>query len=50
MNWYIVGNRWMRCEILSRGLFGALVKVELYTGEIVTGSARKGLHGLLVDA
>jgi hypothetical protein len=39
----------MRCEIISRSLFG-LILVELYTGEQVTGKARPGLFGLLIDA
>lgn len=48
MNWYIEGNHWILCEILSN-MFG-IATVKLYTGEKRTGKPRKGLYGLLVDA
>jgi hypothetical protein len=51
-NWYIVGNKWMRCEIVGK-TFGGIVTVKLYNDPLGTdlrqGRARKGLYGLLVE-
>jgi hypothetical protein len=48
-NWYIVGNHWTRCEIISNVL--GLTTVRLYNeGGTRTGKARRGLYGLLVEA
>lgn len=47
MNWYIDGDHWTRCDIVSR--FGNMVIVRLYTGEQVQGRSRSGLYGLLVE-
>lgn len=48
MNWYIFGNTWLRCDILSNIMGRATVRIWT-TGETMTGKARKGLYGLLVD-
>lgn len=54
-NWYIVGTRWIRCEVVKR--VGALATVRLWNsitrkcdGETKTGRVRPGLFGVLVDA
>lgn len=47
-DWYITGNRWTLCHLISNVLGAA--RAELYTGEIVTGRARRGLYGWLIDA
>lgn len=47
MNFYIDGNNWKLCEILTN-VFGKAT-VRTYDGETHTGKPRKGLYGLLVE-
>lgn len=49
MSWYIeTPSHWIRCEVTSNVL--GLATVTLYDGRKVTGRARKGLYGWLVEA
>ena len=49
MNWFIDSDgAWIRCKIESR-LF-SIATILLYTGETLTGSARRGVYGWIVEA
>lgn len=47
-DWFISGNHWTLCRLISNVLGAA--KAQLYTGKMVTGRARRGLYGWLIDA
>lgn len=47
-DWYIVGTCWMRCDVVSNVLGLAIVRLKT-TGETVTGRARRGIYGVLVE-
>lgn len=49
MNFWIDGNHWTRCEIVSNAFGVAIVKLYNET-DTRKGRARKGLYGWLVEA
>lgn len=46
-DWFIVGNHWILCRVMTN-VFGSAT-VMTHDGQRLTGKARRGLYGLLVE-